>query len=52
MDMWLLRLIFLEMEEQHMKKKILSLVLAAAMVFGVTGCESAINSEKKTGSSD
>lgn len=35
-----------------MRKKVLSLVLAAAMVFGMTGCDSAISSESKSDSGD
>ena len=35
-----------------MRKKLLSLVLAAAMVFGMTGCDSAISSESKSDSGD
>lgn len=35
-----------------MRKKLLSLVLAAAMVFGMTGCDSAISSESKSDAGD
>ena len=38
--------------EAYMRKKLLSLVLAAAMVFGMTGCDSAISSESKSDSGD
>ena len=38
--------------EAYMRKKVLSLVLAAAMVFGMTGCDSAISSESKSDSGD